>query len=85
MLYLTYEHFDYTDAWKEIQILGREVIDMDDEHLIDECKCVNVGKNETVDKIIERFEHYGLDILPPDRQYLIGYYILSYIEEVLEV
>lgn len=85
MLYLPYSHFDYTDSWEEIQILGREVIDMDDDRLVDECIGGNIGTDEITDTIIERYEAYGMPITRSDRNHLIGYYILTRLEEVLEI
>lgn len=85
MLYLPYNHFDYTDSWEEIQVLGREVIDMDDDSLVDECLGGTIGVDSRAEEIIELYENFGAPINNSDKNYLIGYYILTRIEEVLEI
>lgn len=85
MLYLPYTHFDYTDSWQEIQVLGREVIGLDDDSIVDECLGETIGKNERVVAILKKYEEDGMPINYSDRKQLIGYYILTRLEEVLEI
>lgn len=74
----------YTRPWFEYNSLLLEVIDMLDEHLIDEILDICYDSNEVIDKTIADWFNEDRDLTPDERMVLINYYILYHGEEGFE-
>lgn len=72
---------DYNDVWRDVNSKKLEVEDMDDESLVEEVAYIRLPSTE-IDDIILKFFHKG-KLTEEDRSKLVGYYILSYVENFL--
>lgn len=74
--------YDFTESYIQIELLKLEVEDMEDIFLIEEIH--ELGYNEEVEEAIEDFWLHGNRLDKRQREVLVSFYILNYVEYLME-
>lgn len=74
--------YDFTESYIQIELLRLEIEDMEDHFLIEEIH--ELGYNEEVDRIVEDFWLHGNRLDKQMREVLISFYILNYVDYLME-
>ena len=63
--------------------IRREVEDMDDDYLVEEVVGIDYGECSSAQEVLERYFQNG-ELSEEDRQILVDYYVLAWIDEDYE-
>ncbi len=74
--------YDFTESYIQIEALKLEIEDMEDIFLIEEIH--ELGYNESVEEVIESFWLHGNRLDKQMREVLVNFYILNYVDYLME-